>query len=252
METTAKKPQTWGFVMIRHVCSKATDLYWKESYACIRKWYPHIPVVIVDDHSRPEYLTENIVLTNCTVIYDQGIHKGAAEWLAYYYFHHLHPFDVAVILHDSVFLQSAVDFSLDADEPVRFLWSFPSYYDAEIREWIRALVASLPHGAAHMDRFDQPDTWQRCFGVMSVIRWDTLDALDEREGGVLSHWASLIHSRDQRHALERAFSLLMEPKKPALFGDIYAYLPWGTTFVDYLTQPERFADRPVMKVWTAR
>lgn len=239
--------------MIRHVCNKVTDLYWKECYTCIRRWYPLIPILIVDDSSDPDHLTENILLTNCTVIKDQGIHKGAAEWLAYYYFEHLHPFDVAVILHDSVFLQSAVDFSLDADESVRFLWSFPPYYDAEIRDWIHALIAPLPNGSAHMDRFDHdPNGWQRCFGVMSIIRWEELHAANEREGGVIGHWADTIHTRNQRHALERAFSLLMKPKKPALFGDIYAFLPWGTTFVEYLTQPERFTDRPVMKVWTAR
>ena len=37
------------FIIVRHVNSELTNKYWKESYNCIRKFYPEIKVVIIDD-----------------------------------------------------------------------------------------------------------------------------------------------------------------------------------------------------------
>lgn len=244
---------TFGFVMIRHVCSKATDLYWKESYRCIRRWYPEIPIMIVDDSSKREFLQEDMVLTNCTVIYDT-LHKGSAELLPYYYFHLLRPFETAVVIHDGVFLQQRVDFSLDPEEPCRFLWNFPHWYDDEIFDGIQNVYSTLPNPDRFTNLYHRKEAWQGCFGVMSILRWEFLDKVHHEEGGWLSRWLDVVKTRDNRHALERAFPLVLTYHYPsmrqALLGGIYDYLPWGVTFTDYLTRD--YSDKPLMKVWTAR
>lgn len=238
--------------MIRHVCSKATNLYWKESYRCIRQWYPEAPIVIIDDSSHRDFLVEDIVTTRCTVIYDHS-HKGSAELLPYYYFHLLHPFDTAVIIHDSVFLQRHIDFSLEANESCRFLWNFPHWYDDEIFDWIHNVYSTLPNPDRFTNLYHRKDAWQGCFGVMSVIRWNFLDQIQAKED-LFGHWLQVVKTRNDRHALERAISLVFTEYEPgmkqALFGNIYDYIRWGVTFQEYLTQD--FSDKPVMKVWTAR
>lgn len=244
---------TFGFIMIRHVCNKTTDLYWKESYRCIRKWYPETPMMIVDDSSNPAFLKEDIVLTNCTVIYDRA-HKGSAELLPYYYFHLLQPFETAVVIHDSVFVQQYVDFTLAEDEPCRLLWNFPHWYDDEIFEWIRTVYSTLPDSDRFTQLYHRKDAWQGCLGVMSVIRWSFLDQVNRAEGGLFNRWFSVIKTRDNRHALERAFPLVLTihypAMKQAMFGNIFDYIKWGTTFNEYLTGD--FSKYPLAKVWSGR
>lgn len=242
---------TLGFIIIRHVSNKLTDYYWKECYSCIRKFYDN-PIVIVDDSSNREYLTENIVLQNCTVIYDRD-HKGAAELLPYYYFHKLKPFDTAVIIHDGVFIQSKIEFELGAEEGFRFLWSFVHYWDDEIFEHIRSLVTSLSNHEELLDLYSRKSEWVGGFGVMSVIRWDYLKRVNERHRmfeGLLPR----IKSRMSRHALERCFSLVMcgneVTVKDGLFGNIHAYIKWNTTFHEYLDG--KLSKYPIVKVWTGR
>jgi hypothetical protein len=236
-----------GFIIVRHVTSKLTDYYWKECYTCIRKLYDN-PIMIVDDSSDRTHLTENIVLTNCTVIYDTD--KKAAELLPYYYFHLLKPFDTAVILHDSVFLQNRIDFGLDCD--VKFLWTFVKNFDHDIFHLMNELMCDLPRCGELIDLYHQKDKWTGCFGVMSVIKWDLLHRLDQKY--TIFSIIPKLKTRDHRSALERVFALLVHKevethgKVDTFFGDIHSYIRWGTTFTDYL----QGLPNPVVKVWTGR
>lgn len=246
-----KETMTWGFIMLRHVCNKITDLYWKESYRCIRKVYPTVPVLIVDDSSNRDFLNEDLVTTNCEVIYDTD-NKGRAELLPYYYFHKLHPFDDAVIIHDSVFIQREVDFSLQPDENVRFLWTFGHQFDHDITHLITDLCIKLPNPGDLLHFFHLcKSEWIGCFGVMSVIRWSFLDDTDRRYGGLFRRWLPAVKSRENRHALERAFPLIIgREHQRSVLGDIFGYIRWGVTFTEYLNGD--FSQYPVMKVWTSR
>ena len=139
-----------GFIIIRHVNSNLSDGYWKECYTCIRKFYTN-PIIIIDDSSNPEFLVEDINLVNCTVIYDKD-HKGVAELLPYYYFHTQKPFDTAVILHDSIFLQQYIDFEL-GERPVQFLWTITKLYDNDLIPLITNLCSDLQHSYDLMKLF---------------------------------------------------------------------------------------------------
>jgi hypothetical protein len=232
-----------GFIIIRHVTSKVTDYYWKECYSCIRKFYDN-PIMIVDDSSDRKYLTENIILTNCTVIYDTD--KKAAELLPYYYFHLLKPFDTAVILHDSVFIQTAIDFESESD--AKFLWTFVKNFDHDIFHLMNELMCDLPQYAELIDLYYQKDKWTGCFGVMSVITWDLVHRLDQYN---IFSIIPKLKTRDHRSALERVFALLVHHaggNVDTFFGDIHSYIQWGTSFHDYL----QGLPNPVVKVWTGR
>jgi hypothetical protein len=244
-----------GFIIIRNVRNKITDLYWKECYTCIRKWYTENPILIIDDSSDLNYLKENIITENCTTIHDTT-NKGVAELLPYYYFHKLRPFDTAVVIHDSVFIQSKVKFELKDGENIRYLWTFDHKFNSDVSHHITKLLTVTPGAKNLIDTFkNQEDKWFGCFGVMSVIRLSFLDQLQEKYN-IFPLLLSHVTFRDMRSALERVFALfvygIMQEKPDVMFGDICAYIQWGLHFNDYLKPDFPYHMFPMVKVWSGR
>lgn len=247
--------------MIRHVTNKITDLYWKESYTAIRKFYPNCPVLIIDDSSQQHYLREDIYMTNCTVVYDKE-HRGCAELLPYYYFHRLKPCSRAVILHDGVFLQAPLT-GLVAEEGgdcgIQFLWSIPHYHEDTILGEIHELIDALPEQEREDVRSMYKNTkadWTGIFGVMSIVDWKWLEEVEQRYH-LFDNWFPVLKNREYRCAMERVFGLiayhhLRTRVRPPLFGSIQHYVRWGITFMEYLKDYENFSSYPIIKVWSGR
>ena len=253
-----------GFIMIRHVSNKLTNLYWKESYTAIRKFYLNSPILIIDDSSNPIYLNEDIHLTNTTVIYDKE-HRGCAELLPYYYFHRLKPCSRAVILHDAVFLQAPLS-GLVAEEKsetneggIQFLWSIPHYHEDTILKEIHELIDALPENEREDVRSMYTNTkadWTGSFGVMSIVDWSWLNEVEQRYH-LCENWFPILKNREYRCAMERVFGLvayhhLRTRVRPPLFGSIQHYVRWGITFMEYLKDYETFSSYPIIKVWSGR
>jgi hypothetical protein len=112
-----------GFIILRYVNSELTNKYWIHCYDCIRKYYPENNIIIIDDNSDYNFITEE-PLYNTTIIKSDYPKRG--ELLPYYYFLHNKLFDIAVIIHDSVFINDYIDFSVDN---YRFIWEFEHDYD---------------------------------------------------------------------------------------------------------------------------
>lgn len=252
-----------GFVILRHVNSKITDLYWKESYASLRRLYPTEPIVIVDDSSQKIWLREDIVLTHTTVIYDTE-HRGCAELLPYYYALRLRPARRVVILHDSVFLHQRLDMSSWSETTgIQYLWDIPHCYDDAIQKEIHALIDALPEGEGERERIRQmylhkKEEWTGLFGVMSIIDIEWLGEIERRWEGLFERWFPLLTSREYRCGLERVLGLLAsyhgrDRIQTPLLGRIGESLPWGTSFLQYLTGYEKYrTQQRVMKVWSGR
>jgi len=243
--------ETLGFIIIRHINNDVNALFWKENYTCIRKYYDN-PIIIIDDNSNKDLITDESDLVNCTIIYDKD-HRCAAEFLPYYYFHTLKPFDIAVIIHDSVFIKSKINFSLDTTENVRFLWTFIKNFDYCVFNYINELCKDLPHYEELMNLYNQSNNWNGSFGTMSVIRWNFIDHL-EKKHKLFDNMLPKINHREIRSALERVFGLLAyynDPSiNPAFFGDIHQYMQYEITYKqcnDY-----DFSAYPIIKVWTGR
>lgn len=246
-----------GFIILRHVNNRLTDYYWKEAYVSIRRFYPDVPVIIVDDSSDRKYVREDIILTNCTVIYDYE-HKGCAESLPYSYFYRLRPFERAVIIHDSVFLQRKLDLTWDGEKGIQFLWSIPHYYDQAISKEIHELINVLPEEEREGLRslYHAKGEWTGAFGVMSIVKWDWLKEIVDRYGP-FDRWFPLLTNREYRSAMERVFGLLAYHHNPSgvvppMLGGIQQYIRWGITFTEYITNEKVYCEYPVMKVWSGR
>lgn len=240
-----------GFIITRHVVSANTNQYWNQSYRTIRQFYPDNIIMIIDDNSDPEFLTldEDLVLKNCFLVTSEF--KGAGEILPYYYFLKYKLFEKAVILHDSVFFNSYMDFNQVQD--VCYLWHFTQHQWDNVDDET-SLLGHLKDSQSVIDFYFQKHLWYGCFGGQCVISYDFLKKIEDRH--CLSQMVPHIRERVNRYAVERVLGCIftfMERSlrhRPSLLGTIFEYMQWGYTYSAYLQDP--ILSLSLVKVWSER
>ena len=193
-----------GFIILRHVNSSETDKYWIESYSCVRTLYPDSKIIIIDDDSNYNFVS-NIYLTN-TIIVDSE-YKGRGELLPYIYYLKHKYFDTAVIIHDSVFIKEYIDFSIYVNKS---LWDFDHYWNEELHE--TTLLKLLDNWPPLVDYYNGK-TWKGCFGAMTVINHTFLERLNEKYN--LYNLIPFIKTRPDRMAFERVLAVLIGIENPS-------------------------------------
>lgn len=103
--------------------NELSDKYLLHCIDCIRRFYPEKKILIIDDNSNYDFVSK-IELYNTTVIQSEYPKRG--ELLPYYYYLNNKLFDVVVIIHNSVFINSHIDFSVDK---YKILWCFNHDWD---------------------------------------------------------------------------------------------------------------------------
>jgi len=242
-----------GFIIIRHVHSEITNLYWQESYSCIRKFYPKNPIVIIDDNSESRFVT-TIQMEGVTLI--QSEFPKRAELLPYYYFLKFAWFDTAVILHDSVFIQNPIKFT----DQTKFIWHFETHYWDNVTEETN-LIKKLENNSALLELYNSNDKWLGCFGVMSVIQWEVLNKINYKYNyfKLLNH----VTCRKERMLIERIFAIIvwlevgLKKESCSYFGNIETYCKWGFnesyTFLNYKRDKQaNNLNIPIVKLWSGR
>lgn len=241
-----RKARSLGFIILRHVNSIQTDSYWKESYKCIRQYYPEHKIVIIDDNSDTKYLTYP-KLYKTRIINSEF--PGRGEVLPYYYYSRNKWFDRAIIFHDSVFINKYIDFPTSK---CSFLWEFKTHiWDKPTTEM--RLINKLSNNEDIIHIHKNIKKWNGCFGAMSVIQHAFLRCLDKKYN--ISSLLDVVRSRRFRMAFERVFACIIqantEPK--VLLGDIHQYnrLAYKYTYEDYINNKDN-NDMPLVKIWTGR
>jgi hypothetical protein len=229
-----------GFIILRHVNNNLTNNYWMSCYDSIRTFYPDNKIVIIDDNSNKEFLTEK-ELHNAIVINSHFPKRG--ELLPYIYYATNNWFDVGVILHDSVFINRPIDFMTDT---YKFLWEFNPCWDHPTRG-INAMIP-LRNGKALTNFEKKTNLWKGCFGSMCSISHLFLRMVYYKHS--IQNLIPVITSRDHRCDFERIIAIILQlnaPKKTIL-GDIMTYCKWGITY----DQKDNYKHLPIVKVWTGR
>ena len=90
-----------GFIILRYVINELTNKYWIKCVNSIRQHYPENNILIIDDNSNYDFITDEKLYK--TTVINSEFHKRG-ELLPYYYYLHNKLFDVAVIMHDSAFI----------------------------------------------------------------------------------------------------------------------------------------------------
>jgi len=228
-----------GFIMLRHVNSEVTNKYWIHCYDCIRTFYPENIIVIIDDNSKQEYITEKELYKTAIV---KSEYPGRGELLPYYYYAQYKWFDYAVILHDSVFINYPIHFNV---KKYKLLWEFEHHWDQIEDETNMVNQFNDPDLMAF---YENKSLWKGCFGCMSVITHDYLAEVNQSYP--LSKLLPLVTTRFNRCSFERVIACLLQKNegKETLLGNIHEYCPWGIHF----DQKNLFSHLPLIKVWTGR
>ena len=194
-----------GFIILRHVNSLQTNLYWQECLSCIREYYPTHPVIIIDDNSDQQYITE-CKDDNTKVVNSEF--PGRGELLPYYYMWKLHPFERAVFVHDSAYINYTLPLSSD---PIQFLWYFnpryPFIYNDHMED-ILILCQYMKHSKIIKSYFRSNVNWIGCFGGMSNFTWSAINQIQNKYNVfiLLDH----ITTRRLRMAWERIIAIVVQ------------------------------------------
>jgi hypothetical protein len=232
-----------GFIVLRHVNSPATDIYWKHNYSMIRRYYPEAKIMLIDDNSNYEFIDKDFQdkMTNITVI--QSEYPGRGELLPYYYYIRNKMFDTAVILHDSAFINKQINFTVDK---YAMIWEFEHTWDNVVNE--TRILGYLHNSAELLDYYAKKHLWKGCFGGMSVIKHDFLLELHAKYNFdlLIPH----ITSREFRMCFERIIACIFQQNgsSMSLLGNIHKYCPWGIN----MTMMASLRYLPIIKVWSGR
>ena len=243
----------FGFIILRHVRCKITNKYWINCYKCIRKYYPEIPIVIIDDNSNPKYL-KNEQLFKTYIIYSEFASRG--ELLPYYYFSRFNFFDTAVIIHDSVFINDFIDCRSLLTKTSKFLWSFEHDWDQVSDEIF--MIKQLNNEDV-LKFYRDKSKWKGCFGGMSIIKHDYLKYIYEKHN--MDSLMDCVYSRFHRSSFERVLGCILSYEQKiidkGLLGNIHKYLDsvglkWESPNGPINWNNKDNFNLPVVKIWTGR
>lgn len=228
-----------GFIILRHVNKELTNNYWTLCYDNIRKYYPENFILIIDDNSNYNFITDK-KLYKTEIINSQ--YKGRGELLPYYYYLHNKLFDIAVIIHDSVFINKYIDFNVNK---YKLLWEFEHRWDQKKDE---TKMINLFNDEKLLNFYENKNLWKGCFGGMSVIRHDYLIDINNKYD--LSKLLTCVLNRFNRCSFERVIACLLQinEKKETLLGNIHDYCKWKITF----KEKDNYTHLPLIKVWSGR
>lgn len=232
-----------GFIILRHVTNETTNKYWMLCYDNIRTYYPENLIIIIDDNSKSEYITAIYKeLYKTTIIKSE--YRGRGELLPYYYYLHNKLFDTAVILHDSVFINKYVDFTV---EKYKIIWHFEHNWDQVEDE---KKMINVFNDAELLEFYEDKNLWKGCFGGMSVITHEYLTFINSKYE--IKKLLDRVLTRFNRMSFERVVAVLLQKnvknESHSMFGNIKSYIKDGTTF----NEKEKYSDLPLVKVWTGR
>jgi len=255
--------EKYGFIMSRHVNSDKTNNYWNQSIKCIRRFYPNIKIVVIDDNSNYDFVKAQNEYKNVEII--QSEYKGRGELLPYYYYYKNKFFDNAFIIHDSIFIHKRIDFERLKDIDVLPLWHF--YPDKENVHNSLQLISSFRNQLSLYKNLTLSDIsilgrrpeWYGCFGVQSYINHNFLVRTSNKYN--LFTLLNKVKSRPDRCCLERIFGLIFNlesgvtKKYKSLFGNIHHYnSSFDYTYDKYkhdLTVKKKLP-KSIIKVWSGR
>lgn len=229
----------YGFIILRHVKDKITNNYWISCYNSIRKYYPENEILIIDDNSNYNFIT-NEELYKASII--RSDYHGRGELLPYYYYLQNKLFETAVIIHDSVIVNKYIDFSV---EKYKFLWDFEHDWD-QINDETRMI--NVFNDLELKKFYESKKLWKGCFGGMSIITHDYLTYINNKYD--ISKLLNCVLNRYNRCSFERVIACLLqkEEKQETLLGNIHKYCKWGIK----INQIDKYKHLPLIKHWTGR
>lgn len=229
-----------GFIILRHVNSNKTNKYWLFCYNSIRKYYPENRILIIDDNSNYDFIKQK-KLYKTSIIQSEYPKRG--ELLPYYYYLHNKLFDTAVIIHDSVFINEYIDFTVDK---YKLLWTFKHDWD-QIED--ETIMIDLFNDLELKKFYENKNLWDGCFGSMSIIEHDYLVFVNNKYD--ISKLLKFVLNRYNRMSFERIIGCLLQKniKIESKYGDIFKYVNYD---IIGFKDKNKHKHLPLIKIFTGR
>jgi hypothetical protein len=262
---TLFKNKHMGFIITRHVYDVKTNYYWNFSVQSIRKHYPLMPIVIIDDNSNLNYVKEFNKYNNIKIINSEF--KGRGELLPYLYLLKYRFFKNAVIMHDSVFIHKRINFDNIIKKGIKVLPLWYFHPDKENLIDRIKIASSLNNFLLLKNDLELTDSlmfqmtkWYGCFGVQCFINLNFLFHIENKYK--ISNLINSITCRSDRQCLERIMGCIFSKEfqikgkngfRKSLLGNIMTYQRFGYSFEEYINDLKlNKIKKPVVKVWTGR
>ena len=248
-------------IILTHHNPGNLEKYWKHNYECIRKIYPLIQIVIINDNSivpfNYSYIENNTV--NTQVI--ESEYPGAGELLSYYYYLKNNYNKYAIIIHDSVFLVEP----LDIEENIKFqpFWYFESFHwYSNLTNVINKIFKTLNFSDELIDIYKSKN-FIGCFGVMSIINHDYLKYLNNKYN-LFPGLLTIINNRKLRMACERVLPIIIkhdEYNYESMFLSIHNYtcsitlgkIAFNLHYDEYSKNKDKYIENSeIVKIWSGR
>ena len=250
-----------GIIITRHVKSTETNFYWNHNIKCIKRLYPKLKIIVIDDFSDKNFLKPFHQHDNITII--QSEFKGRGELLPYIYLIKNNFFKNALIIHDSVFMHVKINFPKLIHDKVKVLpiWHFnPDKEDIDNRMMISTYLQNTNQihsklnlnenilGLNHLK-------WYGCFGAQSFINRDFLLNINQKY--MITNLIPHIKTRQDRQCFERILGCIFYSEyksvHKSLLGDIMTYQKYGYSFQEYMSDVnKKRLPKLIVKVWTGR
>ena len=207
-----------GFIVTRCVKKEEQNILYHDCYAAIRKFYPHLKIVFIDDNSDKNLLKE-IPMENVEII--QSEFPAAGEFLPYYYLVTRNLFKKAIIIMDSMIINTPIPYDDVTD--YMYLYEFGSPGKEENVDKVEILLKNTKKPNELLQSY-KDNKWMGCFGSCMVITYDFLKEIEDTVG--ITQWKTIINNRDFRMGLERSIGVVCAYIKPkeknySLFGNFY-------------------------------
>ena len=239
-----------GFIILRNIINSITNEYWKECYRCIRRLYPDNRILIIDDNSKNQFVS-NELLTNTMIIESEFPKRG--EFLPYYYYLRTNFCEKVVILHDSMFIKKYINFNSVVDD-YRILIHFGKEFINDRESFpsqINMLRALNSDKLTNFYKKKDQNYWSGCFGSMSVITYKYLKQIDDEFH--ISRLIPVITCRIDRCAFERILGCMLQSKNKtsSLLGHLTLNCDWRLNFNTYKNNSYN-SNLPIIKIFTGR
>ena len=204
-----------GFIVTRCVRKPEHNMLYQDCYAAIRKFHPDLKIVFIDDNSDKTIL-EEIPMVNVEII--QSEYPAAGEFLPYYYLLTRRLFSKAIIMQDSMILNTRIPYET-VDDYIFFYYGL--YGKNEIHPMVKELLRTTKIPDTLKDFYNNESSPQSCWGTCSIMTLNFLQEIEDKVG--ILQWKSQINNRGYRMALESAMGLICTYLKRKSPSSIFGY-----------------------------
>ena len=199
---------SFGFIIPSYVNGPYAYHRLKTCIDSIRKHYPLILIVIIDDNSDIDI--SELMTMDSKLIVEQSLIKRGGEINPYYHFFYKKYFDVAIIIQDSTYIKSLVPVNI-SEVKVKFFYYFnihnPSW-DEEFEKVFNNFYDNISDITKRKDikNFSNDrNKWLGCFGIMSIISHDYLKMMNDKTNFI--EMCQHVKNRTDRMIMENIFAV---------------------------------------------